>query len=1294
MLAFPSNPSTVSSHHALVDSGASIHILTCHTFLSDAVVNHSAVASFAGSTSRATHKGTFAALVQCTNNRFHRLVQKNSALVVPDASRMLFSISQALAAGHHVHFGNSPGLLLKDTKAFIPFVRDTHTGMYLLPLVPPLSRHNGTYPLQAMRAAVPAISIPNPSRILPAIPITQYQPSDITLHNTLGHIAHRRSQQLDVGIPQPSGKKVTCPICITAKARRTARPLPSDVTKRAQHPWQDVSVDLSGKMRIQGISNVYYYIPFVCNYSGAKMVEFVQRKSHFIHAYRRFVARLEGVHPRKLRTDKGGEFMSHELKELLELNYVHHQTCAVDEHYSIGTSENAVGRLRETALTLLLQANLPAKFWPCAIQHSVFLSNYTSRSRANPKLTVYELLFQRKADLSKVPPFGAYCTVFRARDQRQGNLDLPSSPGIFIGVGIYQKTLGYMVTDVSLNKITVTRQHLSFDPQLFPLRLKPDAPPLFRNYHKLTTPAPTTPDSTPPTHPFLLEEQESSDFEPDDKASAETPTTEPKETNKRKRTDDESESSESDSDIITTSTRTLRPRTPKPTVPKPTKPTPRYDTDEAFRNERNSMIGKRVTKYFPGHGAFKGTVQEYAIKTDNYLVVYDDGDQETIRYRDLSQYLPGHPDFISTQANFIALSACLAQEIEDARYNNAYSYYHANAATEPLEPNSWREMRKTTHAAKWQIACDEEMESLRNLNCWQVVPLSSVPPGTPIMGSRWTFKAKTDQHGEITRLRARFVCQGFSQVKDVSYWESFSPVVSFTTIRLLIALTALPHWHAIHYDVSVAFITAEIDPTQPPIYCRPAEGYESRTESVYLLKRYLYGMKDSPRGYNLHFNSVCLNFGLKRCISDECVYIKVESNDHRNKETPTASLDVLTSQTTCIAPEHRIHKDCHYALRILIVSTYVDDNLIFTNSRTFADEFATHCNKSLKMNLEGDLTWYLSVLYTRCPITGKVTASQERYIDKLLQQHGMQNCNPVAVPFPAKCDDILAQLATPIENPDPKLVKEFQTLCGGLLYLQVHTCPEISFVVSLLSRHMTKAGELHIALAKKVLRYLQSRKHLYLSWSAQSCTPPHVPGEIYGWSDASFADIKSHDNTHRASSIGWLFMCNNGPISWRSTKTPLIALNVAESEMIALSSASQEAIFLRKLANELGFIQTHPTIIYEDCESAVALSKENRFRKRSKHIDVRWSFIVEKQRHGDLRVISVSRTIMLADILCSPRAAATFSTFRNKILGYQTPPTATGNGVASITDAPGRIDDRSAKASSTAHKDSGDGSHK
>jgi hypothetical protein len=134
MFQFPSISSNVPSHVALVDSGASIHILTCHTFLSDATANHSAVASSVGSTSRATHKGTFTALVQCTNNKFHHFAQRHNALVVPDASRTLFSISQALSSGHPVYFGTCPGLLLYHTKAFIPLVRDTHTGMYLLPL--------------------------------------------------------------------------------------------------------------------------------------------------------------------------------------------------------------------------------------------------------------------------------------------------------------------------------------------------------------------------------------------------------------------------------------------------------------------------------------------------------------------------------------------------------------------------------------------------------------------------------------------------------------------------------------------------------------------------------------------------------------------------------------------------------------------------------------------------------------------------------------------------------------------------------------------------------------------------------------------------------------------------------------------------------------------------------------------------------------------------------------------------------------------------------------------------------
>jgi hypothetical protein len=87
-------------------------------------------------------------------------------------------------------------------------------------------------------------------------------------------------------------------------------------------------------------------------------------------------------------------------------------------------------------------------------------------------------------------------------------------------------------------------------------------------------------------------------------------------------------------------------------------------------------------------------------------------------------------------------------------------------------------------------------------------------------------------------------------------------------------------------------------------------------------------------------------------------------------------------------------------------------------------------------------------------------------------------------------------------------------------------------------------------------------------------------------------------------------------------------LNTAEAEIVSLSSAAQECLFLRKLCIEMGFHQHCPTIIYEDCEAAVALSKETRFRKRSKHIALRWHFIVERQdpQVADLKVIHRRRT--------------------------------------------------------------------
>ena len=60
-----------------------------------------------------------------------------------------------------------------------------------------------------------------------------------------------------------------------------------------------------------------------------------------------------------------------------------------------------------------------------------------------------------------------------------------------------------------------------------------------------------------------------------------------------------------------------------------------YWRDKQFRTLRNRLVGQKVIKQFPGFGDFEGTVRQYGIDTDNYTVVYDDGDEETMTYQDL-----------------------------------------------------------------------------------------------------------------------------------------------------------------------------------------------------------------------------------------------------------------------------------------------------------------------------------------------------------------------------------------------------------------------------------------------------------------------------------------------------------------------------------------------------------------------------------------------------------------------------------------------------------------------------------
>jgi hypothetical protein len=594
------------------------------------------------------------------------------------------------------------------------------------------------------------------------------------------------------------------------------------------------------------------------------------------------------------------------------------------------------------------------------------------------------------------------------------------------------------------------------------------------------------------------------------------------------------------------------------------------DEEDAPLDPKTSVKRKKIkpTKHTSRRSALLSTAVAFTTVLD-YFNVFGHAQREGGKLR-INNDAPG-----ATFAAFTATNMTCAMA-------DTFAY---NAAFSPPEPRSQREARQRPDSAMWKKAENKEVSTLWDMQTFQVVdkPKAGYDP----LPLRFVYKLKIED-GDFDKAiyKARLVMRGNLQYES-EYGDTYAPTAKLWTIRTLAALAAQEGFQLKKFDLTGAFLVADMDRT---LYVE-IPGYELPEGKALLLKKALYGGRSSGALYAKEISTWLKDYGFQPTSVDETLFKLQRGRD------------------------------------IILLSLYVDDGACATNSEALYKQFITDLQAKYKLSDQGDLKWHLGMKFARDKKTGSISIDQRDYIEHVLKRFSMDNAHAKDTPLPPHIH--LSKSDCP-ETPDKEAVKTYQHLIGSLMYIACGTRPDIAYAVNTCAQFMSNPGPAHIHAAKHILRYLKGTSNVGLTYSKQ---PKELANRLYGYVDADHAS----DSDDRKSVGGYVLMLGGAAISWSSRKIKVVALSSFESEWYSASICGCEVTVIRRLLEEIGFPQDRPTAVFEDNAACIYSSMDNKpMNPRSKHIDIRVFKLKEFVKDGIMTLVKVESEKQVADNLTKP----------------------------------------------------------
>ena len=146
---------------------------------------------------------------------------------------------------------------------------------------------------------------------------------------------------------------------------------------------------------------------------------------------------------------------------------------------------------------------------------------------------------------------------------------------------------------------------------------------------------------------------------------------------------------------------------------------------------------------------------------------------------------------------------------------------------------------------------------------------------------------------------------------------------------------------------------------------------------------------------------------------------------------------------------------------------------------------------------------------------------------------------------------------------------------------------------------------------------------------------------MIGYSDSNYAGRLDT----RKSTFGYLFLLAEGAISWKSAKQSIIVASTMEVEFVACFEAIVQGLWMRNFISRLEIVDSiaKPLKIYCDNTATIFFSKNDKYSKDVKHMELKYLAIKEEVQKQRVSIEHISTNLMVANPLMKGLPPKTFN---------------------------------------------------